>query len=74
MNNDQETLKTVDTDLVDGRFLHASIFAQRTGRKESTVKEYLRKKKLIGKKDGAEWFVDWIWYGERLRALPDNQG
>lgn len=69
---DDTNTNSADVDLVDGRYLHVDKFAERTGKAPSTLKKMLNRGTIVGKKDGHDWFVDWIAYGERLRNMPDN--
>lgn len=70
MNTQGNQLPVVD--LIAGRYMSTRRFAEITGRKETGIKEYLRKGKLAGKKDGSKWLVDWLAYEEKIRNLPDN--
>lgn len=70
---DDSNIQSVSQFLIDSRYMSVERFAMITSRKVTGVKEYLRKGKLVGKKDGAKWFVDWIWYQEHLRSLPANR-
>lgn len=67
--SEDTNIKSADVDLVKGRYLHIDKFCERTGKKASTVRKALNKGGLTGVRDGHEWFVDWIAYGEKLEDL-----
>lgn len=72
MINDEETVNTVQRDLIAGRYMAIERFAEITRRKIGGLKQYLREGRIEGKKVDGKWLVDWIAYEDKVRNLPDN--